>query len=113
MARKKVNVYELNGVKIAPCTLRVGKEIKLSYCGLLAKSGAREVYARIGYGDQFDNVSDWKMTRVKSGFEVVFPIQQNENINVCFRDGLNNWDNNSGNNYSFSICKTPKKVKSE
>lgn len=113
MARKKINIYKDNGIKLTPCTLTVGKNIKLTYSGLLVKCGAQEVYARIGYGSTFNNMNDWKMNRSRSGFELMFPIEQSENVYVCFRDSLNNWDNNSGNNYVFSISKKSDSIKEQ
>jgi len=82
-----------------------GDTIRLSYNGLLAKSGAKDVYAVINYGDNknWDDVRYYPMDQVgQRTFEVLLPINENMNLNVAFKDGANNWDNNSGKNYSFN-----------
>lgn len=105
MARPKKNSYSGNGVYITPTDFSVGDRIRLTYDGLLAKSGASEIYAHVGYGTQkkWDNVMDVKMTQSSDGFEATFPVTSTTNLNVVFKDSANNWDNNSGENYSFKI----------
>jgi hypothetical protein len=83
----------------------VGDKLKLSYNGLLAKSGATEVYAVVGIGEN-KNWNDIKYLRMDNldgrKFEAILPTN-NKNINVVFKDCANNWDNNSGQNYSFNM----------
>lgn len=82
-----------------------GDRLKLKYSGLLPKSGAPEVYAVVSYGDnrQWDRENYYRMNNNGRGtFEVSLPVTDNMDINVAFKDGANNWDNNSGKNYSFN-----------
>lgn len=94
--------YDANGVYISPTKFSTGDRIKISYCGLLANSGADEIYAHIGYGtSKWQNITDIKMTRTTKGFEATVPVSTASNLNIAFKDDANNWDNNSGSNYCF------------
>lgn len=96
--------YADNGVFITPSEFTIGDRVRVTYNGLLAKSGASEIYAHIGYGTQkWQNITDLKMTRTAEGFEAVFPVTSNSKLNIAFKDSANNWDNNSGKNYTFKI----------
>lgn len=78
--------------------------VKIVYDGVLAKSGAEEIYAVIGYGDN-DNWEDVDyfpmMKTAENTFEVLADRKRPENVNVAFKDAAGNWDNNSGTNYVF------------
>jgi hypothetical protein len=79
--------------------------LRLTYNGILAKSGAQEVYAVIGYGNnlKWEDIEYYPMHKVgDQSFELIFPVKRAGNINVAFKDSANNWDNNSGMNYSFN-----------
>jgi hypothetical protein len=97
------NKYSANGVRITPAIPSKGENVKIIYDGLLSKSGALEIYAHVGFGDQWENKANYKMTKEKERFEVTIPASSAKSLNICFKDNANNWDNNSGNNYSFSI----------
>lgn len=104
MPRAKASNYTDNGVYITPSDFTVGDRIRVTYSGLLAKSGASEVYAHIGYGTQkWQNIADIKMSKTEQGFEATFPVTSESNLNIAFKDSANNWDNYSGKNYSFKI----------
>lgn len=86
--------------------LTLGDKVRVTYNGLLAKSGAQDVYAVIGYGDN----SNWQNTKTylmnntnQQIFELSIPAEEGEQLNVVFKDKADNWDNNSGKNYSFYI----------
>jgi hypothetical protein len=42
-------------------------------------------------------------------FSAEFEIFNSTSFGVCFKDSAENWDNNSGDNYVFSISKRPTK----
>jgi hypothetical protein len=84
----------------------VGDKIKLTYSGLLAKSGANEVFAVVGFGDNnnWQNTSTYPMKSTNQHmYELSIPAADTKQINVVFKDKAENWDNNSGENYSFYI----------
>ncbi|OPZ88067.1 MAG: hypothetical protein BWY74_03252 [Firmicutes bacterium ADurb.Bin419] len=95
------NSYSGSGVEIQDTrnTLRV------IYSGLLAKNGAKEIYAVIGYGDNlhWENVQEYPMHKLSAKkYELIFPVTRTGEINMAFRDSQDNWDNNSGRNFTFT-----------
>jgi len=98
------NDYLSKGVSISPAVPSVGDRVKIKYDGILAKSGAHDVLAHVGFGSKWDNLYDYRMTRTATGFEVTVPVANADTMNVCFKDCANNWDNNSGKNYTFDIA---------
>jgi hypothetical protein len=102
--RTTSNEYMSNGVAVSPAVPTPGENVKVVYDGLLAKSGATDVLAHIGYGSTWDNLFDYRMTRTDMGFETTIPVCSGaDTMNICFKDCANHWDNNSGKNYSFDI----------
>lgn len=97
------NEYVSNGVSISPVVPAPGDNVKISYDGILSKSGATDILAHVGYGNSWSNVYDYRMVRSGTGFEVTVPVSDSDTMNLCFKDCANNWDNNSGRNYSFDI----------
>lgn len=95
--------YLSNGITINPAVPSAGEKVKVIYDGLLSKSGANDVFARIGFNSSWENMSDYKMNKSNTGFEVTIPVIDADTMNLCFKDSANNWDNNSGRNYSFDI----------
>jgi len=101
--KAKSNEYLSNGVIITPQKPEPYQNVTIVYNGLLAQSGAPEVWARVGYGDGWQDPHDIKMLRTSSGFEATIPAANTESLNVAFHDALNNWDNNYGMNYNFLV----------
>ncbi len=99
----KNNKYINNGVYITPQEVTTGDKLRISYDGLLAKFGATDVFAHIGYGSKWDNVQDIKMSKTPVGFEATLPVTKSMPLYVCFKDSAENWDNNSGKNYTFDV----------
>lgn len=97
------NTYINNGVFLSPATPSAGDKVKIVYDGLLAKSGATDVFVRVGFGSRWENTYDYRMTRSDMGFEATIPVAKSDTMNMCFKDCANNWDNNSGRNYSFDV----------
>lgn len=77
--------------------------VKISYTGKLFKENFDEVYIHFGFGDNWNNLSDIKMNKTELGFQAEIKLVSTENLNLCFRSNTNEWDNNSGSNYSFHI----------
>lgn len=79
-------------------------QARVNYTGLLAKSGAHEVFGVYGFGSNqnWENVSTISLNKANDGtFISVIPVEQGKNINLAFKDCAENWDNNSGMNYTF------------
>lgn len=95
------NLYKSNGLTINPSNFMSGDKIKITYNGLLSQCGAEEIFAHIGWGDNWEDVNDIKMSKTKSGFTATITVDKSSVLNVCFKDAMNNWDNNNGCNYSI------------
>ncbi len=92
--------YSDNGVQLQD----TANSLRLVYNGILAKDGAQNIYAVLGYGNnlKWNDVEYYPMNKAgHQAFELVFPIKKSGNINLAFKDGAGNWDNNSNMNYSF------------
>jgi hypothetical protein len=100
------NAYYTNGV-IAD---KEGSTLNLTYNGLLSRSGASEVYAFCGYGTTWSMQDVIKMQKTNTGFEASIPIKKSGDLNIAFKDSANNWDNNNGMNYSFTLISSKMKL---
>lgn len=96
--------YMSNGVTISPAVPGTGDNVMITYDGLLAKSGATHVFAHVGFGSRWDKINDFRMERTSTGFQTTVPVSGYDTLNVCFKDCAENWDNNSGKNYTFDIA---------
>ncbi|MDA8096937.1 MAG: carbohydrate-binding protein [Clostridia bacterium] len=94
------------GVVVDPTPITAGQETTFFYNGLLAQSGADQVYLRIGFGpfDNWYDVRDLRMSKTAYGWVKTLEAPTNwDRLSFCFRDSANNWDNNGGANWSWAI----------
>ena len=82
-----------------------GAKVKISYVGYLFQNGSEDVYLHYGFGMNWDNVSEIKMEKTELGFQCEIDILDAESLNLCFRNGNDEWDNNFGQNFTFPIEK--------
>lgn len=82
-----------------------GRAVKLTYNGALVEGGASEIYVHFGFGLLWDNLQELKLEKVDGAYETEITLTSSENINFCFRDENNNWDNNNAQNYTAPISK--------
>lgn len=61
----------------------------------------------IGFGQNWDNVSDIKMEKTDIGFQAEITLNNADSLNFCFNDGKEAWDNNDNQNYTFAIEELP------
>jgi hypothetical protein len=79
-------------------------QARINYSGLLATSGAQDITGVFGFGSnqKWEDVASMTFKKDPDGaFVAVLPVEQGKNINVAFKDSAENWDNNSGMNYTF------------
>ncbi|MCX7842711.1 MAG: carbohydrate-binding protein [Clostridia bacterium] len=101
----KTQPYAENGVIIDKLPAYAGDEVTITYDGLLAKSGADKVYAYIGYGEEWQEKGFVPMNLELDTFKATFKALMPGTMYIAFKDSAENWDNNSGANYSFEIGK--------
>lgn len=80
-----------------------GSKVKISYVGYLFQNESEEVYLHYGFGTNWDGVSEAKMEKTELGFQCEIDIANADSLNLCFRNGNNEWDNNFGKNFIFPI----------
>ena len=104
MPRKKIEEV-VDGIYIDPTPITLGEEIKIKYKGLLADSGADQIYLHAGFGENYwDRVVDLPMDKTKDGAWLTkMQIDEPNNFNFCFHDSAGNWDNNYGRNWSYQV----------
>ena len=94
------NSYVGNGVHMQ----NAQSTFKLVYNGILAKNGSDEIHAVVGYGNNlnWEDIEEHKMSKIDDNkFELMLTVKRPGNINIAFKDNIENWDNNSGHNYNF------------
>ena len=94
-----------DGIIVRPTPVSLGDEILVVVRGLLAQSGAEAVYLHFGFGrNDWSYVQDIPMESSPDGtWTAVVQAAEAGRFNFCFRDNANNWDNNSGRNWSYEI----------
>ncbi len=94
-----------SGVSVYPTPITQGEHINVIYDGLLAISGADQVYLHYGFGmhNNWYDVMDLPMFKTGRGWEQTFEVNDPSRLNFCFKDSANNWDNNTGHNWSLEI----------
>ena len=95
--------YSENGLVADHIENKDKNKLSLNYDGLLFKSGADIVYVHYGYGAKWTNKDTLAMKKTKTGFKIDIPLAKTGTINMAFKDNSENWDNNNGSDYSFSL----------
>lgn len=103
----KKGIYEENGVKLSKQSCKMGDMVELVYTGLLRNSGATALKAHIGYNEGWEEAQTIEMELKDDAFTVNLALAKAGTLNCAFVDPLGNWDNNSGENYSFKVAKAP------
>ncbi len=98
-----IKSFEENGVGLSKKTLYGGDRLKIIYNGLLAGSGAENIYLHSGYGSEWSHSTYTQMHKEAEGFSAEIQILDGKSLQLCFKDSADNWDNNSGANYVFKI----------
>ena len=80
-------------------------KVKISYTGRFFQDGSEKVYAHYGFDEQWNNVNDVEMVKTELGFQTEFELQEGKTFNLCFKNEKDEWDNNDGKNYIFTIEK--------
>lgn len=95
----------MDEVRVRPLPMHNGDVIEVRYNGLLAKSGADQVYLHTGLAYEYDwtNVQNIKMNKEENDWVVNVELKEPVKLKFCFKDSANNWDNNNGRNWSYTI----------
>ncbi|TEB04158.1 Carbohydrate binding domain (family 25) [Pelotomaculum schinkii] len=96
--------HSIQGVQVKPLS-EDGRHVSILYKGLLANQGAASVYLHYGYGEQQDwlETIDQPMEQRNDGWEKAVRLEKGNQLNFCFKDNSNHWDNNNGTNWAYRI----------
>lgn len=89
-------------VEINPEIPKRGQEISITYRGILAQHGADAIWMHYGF-DDWKNVSDIQMQNQGGSFNCKIKVEGKKNLNFCFKDSADHWDNNSGLDWNVNI----------
>lgn len=90
-------------ISVEPGNPRKGQNTRIEYRGLLANSGADAVWLHCGF-DGWNNVQDQRMDRTPyGGFACTATVTGSSEMNFCFKDSADHWDNNNGTNWTLRI----------
>jgi len=89
-------------VVVNPEVPRRGNEVSINYRGILFENGADALWVHYGF-DGWNNVSDLQMQKQWDGFHCKIKAEGKKDINLCFKDSADHWDNNTGVNWNFPI----------
>ncbi len=90
-------------IAVEPYPAVENRSIEVTYEGLLPNEGADACWIHYGY-DGWNSSETKKMFRLADGsFRTAIMAEGREEINFCFKDSANNWDNNDGQNWNVEI----------
>jgi len=91
------NIF-FNTDKLTPNTT-----VKISYTGKFFQDGSKNAYIHYGFGNEWEGLVDAEMSKTELGFQIEFDLIDRETFNFCIKNEKDEWDNNGGTNYIFTI----------
>ena len=79
--------------------------VKISYTGVFFQDDSESVTLHYGFGETWDKVNDIEMEKTELGFQAEIDLIGDDTFNFCFKNNLDKWDNNNGENYIFPLEK--------
>ncbi|GEM_PF-665526 len=81
------------------------ESIRIDYDGLLKNCGADAVYLHYAFDNwDYHTIRTERMNRDEDGrFTLTIPTRGHREINYCFKDSADHWDNNNGWNWSVKF----------
>ena len=77
--------------------------VKISYTGKFFQNNSEKVFIRYGFDEDWKNLSEEEMKLSELGFQIEIKLLDNNTFNFCLKNDKNEWDNNNGKNYVFTI----------
>lgn len=92
-----------NSIVIELPEVRHGNRTTISYNGILSNCGADKVFLHYGY-DGWHNTETIPMKKDTRGhYNTEIKVKGHNEMNFCFKDSADNWDNNNGTNWKVGI----------
>lgn len=80
-------------------------KVKISYTGKFFQDASEKVFLHYGFGLNWEDVNEIPMEKTELGFQAELTLSEGETFNFCFKNNLNDWDNNQQQNYIFPLEK--------
>lgn len=77
--------------------------VKITYAGKFFENKSKEIFLHYSFNDNWDNAKDIKMEKSELGYQAEVELDNNKELNICFFNENNEWDNNDNINYNFPI----------
>ena len=77
--------------------------IKITYAGKLFEEKSKEIYLHYVFNRNWEKATDIKMQKSELGYQAEIELDNNKELNICFFNEKNEWDNNDALNYDFPI----------
>ena len=85
-------------------------KVKISYTGKFYQENCQNVTLHYGFNEEWNNVNDVEMEKTELGFQTEIELLEGETFNLCFKNEVDEWDNNNGSNYVFTLEKLPQEL---
>jgi hypothetical protein len=95
-------MYRDERIALEPDAARTGENVRIKYHGLLKNSGANEVYLYYGK-DGWHNTNTIRMHMENDDFVAEVKAEADHELNFCFKDSADNWDNNNGYDWKVHV----------
>lgn len=93
-----------NEISWEPTPPRTNDTLNIHYRGLLKNSGASEIFLHYGFDNWNRSLNTVKMEHSEDGsFNAAVKATGDQEMNLCFKDNADNWDNNNGNNWTLHL----------
>ncbi|MGE5605124.1 MAG: carbohydrate-binding protein [Bacteroidota bacterium] len=101
---QEIGSFDDDRISWNPDPARPGETVEIEYRGLLQNSGADQVYLHYGFDSWNRSVRTVPMEKQEDGaFRASILAEGEREINFCFKDAGENWDNNNGNNWTLHL----------
>ena len=99
----EIGSFEDHRVSWNPAPSGPGDTVQINYHGILRDSGADSVFLHYSFDNWNTPASTVRMDRSGDRFTTEVKAYGNQELNFCFKDSANNWDNNNGSNWTIHL----------
>ena len=96
--------FEGQGITWEPETAKPGDSIGIRYHGFLKDHGADAIYLHYAFDSWQNGLETIRMDQTDTGdYGAQIHAAGSQEMNFCFKDSANNWDNNNGYNWNIHL----------
>lgn len=83
--------------------LTANSTVKISYTGKFFQDSSKKVCIRYTFENDWENYKEEEMSKTELGFQIEIDLIEKETFSFCVKNEKDEWDNNNGDNYVFTI----------